>query len=111
MQSNTETIQICLSRNKISIRLTYKRWAHIVEAHDYMSGNLDLVFESIEDPDYIVKGWTDELLALKHYKSTSISEKYVVVIYKEQGTDGFIITSFMTSSHEKLIKRGIIWQK
>jgi len=76
-----------------------------------MSGNLDLVLESIEDPDYIVEGWTDELIALKHYESTSISEKYVVIIYKEKGKDGFIITSFMTSSHENILKRGIIWQK
>ena len=106
-----ETIQTCISKNNVSIRLTYKQWAHIVEAHDYMSGNLDLVLESIEDPDYIVEGWSDELLAMKHYESTSISEKYVAVVYKEEGKDGFVITSFMTSSHESVLKRGILWQK
>lgn len=30
-----------------------------------MAGNLDLVIETVEDPDYIVSGWTDELVALK----------------------------------------------
>ena len=75
-----------------------------------MSGNMDLVFESLEDPDFIVRGWTDELIALKHYEKTSISEKYVVVVYKE-GEEGFVITAFMTAKHISLMKRGILWQK
>lgn len=81
-----------------------------IESHDYMAGNLDLVLETVENPDYIVRGWTDELIALKHYKKTSISEKYVVVVYKE-GKEGFIITAFMTSKQNKILKRGVIWQK
>jgi hypothetical protein len=40
-----------------------------------MAGNLDLVLESIENPDYTVRGWTDELIALKYYEKTSISDK------------------------------------
>jgi len=28
---------------------------HVVEAHDYMAGNLDLVVETVEDPDYILQ--------------------------------------------------------
>jgi hypothetical protein len=71
---------------------------------------MDLVFETLEDPDFIVHGWTDELIALKHYEKTSISEKYVVVIYKE-GVNGFVITAFMTAKHTSLMKRGILWQK
>lgn len=105
-----DIIEVVLSKNNIPIRLTYKQWAHIIDSHDYMSGNLDLVLETIEDPDYIVRGWTDEVIALKHYQETTISEKYVVVIYKED-KDGFVITSFMTSKHEKILRRGIIWQK
>lgn len=101
---------IVVSKNGISVKLTHKQWAHILESHDYMAGNLDLVFESLEDPDFIVEGWTNELIALKHYKKTSISEKYVVIVYKE-GKDGFIITAFMTSKHDKILKRGVIWKK
>lgn len=76
-----------------------------------MSGNLDLVLETLEDPDYIVQGWTDELIALRHFEETTISEKYVVVIYKEENKDGFVISSFMTSKEDKILRRGIIWQK
>ncbi|MGC9445277.1 MAG: hypothetical protein ACP5E9_10185 [Candidatus Methanospirareceae archaeon] len=105
-----DTIGSATSKNNVRIRLTYKRWAHIIDSHDYMSGNMDLVFETLEDPDFIVHGWTDELIALKHYEKTSISEKYVVVVYKE-GVNGFVITAFMTAKHTSLMKRVILWQK
>ena len=105
------TMAVIVSKNGVPIRITYEQWAHIIDSHDYMSGNLDLVLETIEDPDFLVCGWTDEVIALKHYKKTSISEKDVVAIYAESGRDGFIITSFMTSKVEKILKRGIIWKK
>ena len=99
------------SKNNKEIRLTAERWAHIVESHDYMAGNQDIVFETMEDPDVIVGGEKNEFLAVKHYIKTSISEKHVVVIYKEHENDGFVITTFMTSKPEKFIKRGVVWKK
>ncbi|MFN3395536.1 MAG: hypothetical protein ACK4Z9_01915 [Thermodesulfovibrionales bacterium] len=100
-----------ISKNGIYIRLTGERWFHIVEAHDYMAGNQDLVFEAIENPDYIVQGEKGESIAIKHYQKTSISEKNIVVVYKETEEDGFIITAFMTSKPEKILKRGVSWKK
>jgi len=100
-----------ISKNGKELRLTAERWSHIVEAHDYMAGNQDLVFETLENPDYIVGGGQGEFIALKHYKKTSISEKDVVVIYKEKEKEGFVITAFMTSEPERIIKKGVIWRK
>lgn len=100
-----------ISKRGISVRLTHERWSHIVESHDYLAGHLDLVVETAGDPDYVVTGVKDELLAVKGYNRTVIGEKHVVVAYKEQGQDGFIITAFMTSKIDKLLKRGIKWQK
>ncbi len=100
-----------ISKNGKVIRLTAERWAHIVEAHDYMAGNQDMVFECIEDPDAIVHGGTNEFIAVKHYGKTSISEKDVIVMYKEQESDGFVITAFMTSKPEKILKKGELWKK
>jgi len=97
------------SKNDKEIRLTEERWSHIVEAHDYMAGNQDMVFETLENPDSIIDGGKDELIAVRHYVHTSISEKHAVVIYKEQKHDGFIITAFMTSKPEKITKKGVIW--
>ena len=100
-----------ISKNSIRIRLTEERWSHIVEAHDYMAGNQDMVFETLEGPDIIVSGEKDDFIAVKHYSKTSISEKHVIVIYKEEEKDGFVITSFMTSKPEKIVKKGVIWKR
>jgi hypothetical protein len=53
-----------ISKNGKEIRLTAERWSHIVESHDYMAGNQDLVFETIEAPDIIVRIKEDEFVAL-----------------------------------------------
>ncbi|HLG29655.1 MAG TPA: hypothetical protein VI387_05535 [Candidatus Brocadiales bacterium] len=100
-----------VSKNGKKIRLTAERWSHIVESHDYMAGNQDMVFESLEDPDKIISGGKKEFIAIKHYDKTSISEKHVIVIYKEEDKGGFVITAFMTSKPEKIIKKGVIWKR
>ena len=100
-------IGVVTSKNAVEIRLTAERWAHIVEAHDYMAGNQDLVFETVESPDVIVQGEKEEMIALRHYEKTSISNKTMVVIYKEQEESGFIITAFMTSRPDKIQRRGV----
>jgi hypothetical protein len=99
------------SKRGVPVRLTHERWSHIVESHDYLAGHLDLVLETISDPDYVIAGVKDELLAAKRYSHTAIGPKHVVVAYKEQRQDGFIITAFMTSKIDKLVKRGLQWQK
>lgn len=98
-------------KNGKEIRLTAERWYHIVESHDYMAGNQDIVFETLEDPDIIVSVEKNEFIVIKHYIKTTISEKHAIVIYREEENDGFVITAFMTSKPEKIIKKGVIWKK
>jgi len=76
-----------------------------------MSGCLDIVIETLSEPDCIVRGWTDESIALRHYAETVISEKTAVVVYKEMEHDGFVITAFMTSRPGQILRRGILWQR
>jgi hypothetical protein len=97
----------------VLVRITYRQWAHILENHDYMAGNLDIVLETLSGPDFIAKGWKDELIALRHYFKTNITEKSAAVVYKElsENNDGFVITAFLTSKPQKVLKRGILWQK
>lgn len=103
---------LAYSENNVPIRLTYERWTHIVESHDYMVGVYEWVLETITDPDVIVEGWGGSLVATRHYQQTPISEKDLIVVYRELGPqDGFVITAFMTSRAEKLLGRGIIWQR
>jgi hypothetical protein len=104
-------METAVSKNGVSIRITDERWMHVVEARDYMAGNLDLVVETVEDPDYIVAGRKDEFIALRHYETTVLSEKYMIAVYREFVDDGFLITAFMTSSPDTILRKGVVWQK
>jgi len=100
---------ITYSVNDVPIRLTGERWTHIVENHDDMAGYYFDVLETVANPKWVFKGdEEDELWAVK-----LVSErKAMLVIYKElrAQNDGFIITAFLTTKIQKLLKRRIIWQ-
>jgi hypothetical protein len=104
-------MEVSVSKNGTPIRITDERWTHVVESHDYMAGNRELVVETVEDPDALVTGRKVELIALRHYQATSISEKHVVVVYREIENDGFLITAFMTLASETILRKGVIWQR
>lgn len=56
---------IALSVTQTPIRLTDERWRHIVENHDDMAGHYDDALKTLEDTDYIIKGYGDALIALE----------------------------------------------
>ena len=95
-----------MSKNNIPIRLTEERWLHIVENHDDLAGYYDEVLQTVEEPDFIIKGYRDALVALRELERG----KFLAVIYKETGMDGFIITAYFTRKI-KLEKEVILWQK
>jgi hypothetical protein len=76
-----------------------------------MAGNQDIVFETLENPDIIVSVEKNEFIVIRHYIKTIISEKHAIVVYREEENDGFVITAFMTSKPEKIIKKGVIWKR
>lgn len=99
-------MEIVHSKNTTPIRLTDERWLHIVENHDDMAGYRDLVLGTVEDPDYIIKGYRDDMVALKETKPG----RFLAVVYKElSATDGFIITAYFTE-RIKFSKELNIWQ-
>lgn len=100
-------MDIAISKNNVPIRLTEERWIHIIESHDDLAGYYDDVLATIEDPDYILKGYKNALIALKKVGK----RKYLAVVYKElDNKDGFIITAYFTTKI-KLEKEVILWQK
>ncbi len=102
-----------ISKDGVPLRITAERWAHIIENHDYMAGSLDKVIETLQDPDYIVRGDKGTKMALKYYPTTAISEKELIAIYREMSTaDGFLITAFLTSKGQRLRRKGmVLWRK
>lgn len=106
------TLGTACSQNNVVIRLTYERWSHIVEAHDYMAGLHEWVLEAIAEPDVLVRGWRGTPIATIHYPTTPVSQKHLVVVYRElTPEDGFVITAFLTSEVEKVWKRGVLWRR
>ena len=98
-------MDIVYSQNKVPIRLTAERWFHIIENHDDLAGHYDEILQTIEEPDFIIKGYKEALAAVTKIKAGL----YLSVIYKETYTnDGFVITAYFTSS---LKKEAMIWQK
>ena len=98
---------IVKSKNDVNIRMNEERWFHIIENHDEVAGYYDHVLECIENPDIIIKGYNNALIALKKI----LNEKFLAVIYKETDKiDGFVITAYFTSKI-KLEREEILWKK
>ena len=75
-----------------------------------MKAQKSKVLETIANPDIIQQGDYDELLAIKFFENTPLTEKYLVVIYKEiDKEDGFVITAYFTG--KPLGRRTIIWKR
>jgi hypothetical protein len=100
-------IEIVLSKNEVPIRLTDERWAHIVEEHCELAGMRLEVLETVANPSRILGGGAGEFLAVQEIHAG----KKLVVVYREIGNDGFIITAFITSKTKSLNRRNQIWPK
>ena len=74
-----------------------------------MAGCYHDVLETVSKPDYIFEGNIDEIWAIQMLNLN----KALIVIYKEQieKCDGFIITLFLTSKIEQLLKRKLLWKR
>ena len=46
-----------------------------------------------------------------HPLTYELYNKALVVVYKEEERDGFIITAFFTSKMEQVLKREMVWRK
>ena len=95
------------SKNGTPVRLTDERWAHIVKRHPEMKNQKDKVLETIKNPQYILEGDYGELLAVKFYNKTPLTQKFLIAIYKEVSEfDVFILTAYFTrkpSTHRRII--------
>jgi hypothetical protein len=93
------------------IRLTLRQWVHIMENHDYMAGNRELVLDTIADPDELIEGEGGEILALRVYEQTNLTSKTAIVVYRDD-PNGFVITAWLTSRPDRVRGRGVqIWTR
>ena len=87
------------------IRLTDERWAHIINEHPEITGLKFDVLQTVRNPDRIVAGNANELLAVKEYNPRT----WLVVAYRELNGDGFIITAYSTSKTAWLRRKRQLW--
>ncbi len=93
------------SKSGVPIRLTDERWAHITEEHCELVGLRPAVLETIGNPLRILAGGAGELLAVREGEAG----KWLVVVYRELGDDGFVITAFLTRRMASLERRKQVW--
>jgi len=100
---------VVLSKNRVPIRLSSERLSHIERRHPEMKNQKDFVLETVSDPDFIQQGDYGEFLAVKYFKKTPLTEKYLIVAYQEfTEKEGFVITAYFTSKPSK--RRVIVWK-
>jgi hypothetical protein len=100
---------VVLSKNRVPLRLSSERWEHIERRHPEMKNQKDKVLDTVSNPDFIQQGDFGECLAIKYFKETPLTEKYLVVIYKEIDKEkGFIITAYFTRRPSE--RRRILWK-
>jgi hypothetical protein len=100
----------CNSKNNRLIRLTDERIKHIFNNHPETKNCTSWILESVENPDYIITGDFGELIAIKLYEKTPVTnDKFLTVVYKETtNLDGFILTAYFSRSINKT--RRIVWK-
>src|SRR5687767_3191879 len=94
-----------VSWSGIRIRLTDERWTHIIEEHGELIGLRSHVLDAVESADRVLMGGSSELLAIKEMERG----KWIVVVYREDADDGFIITAFLTRRVRSLERRRQVW--
>jgi len=94
----------------VTVKLHKLILKRIVSKHSELEGCEEMILDTIRSPDFIIEGHKHELLAIKHYATTPISSKDMVVVYREDKR--LVITAFLTSKAHKITeKRRVIWQK
>ncbi len=101
---------IVRSQNRVPVRLTEERWQHITYHHPEMAGQRERVLETLTEPEMIQQGDLGELLAVRFYRETPLTGKYLVVVYREVGPDdGFILTAYLASRTST--GRVVLWKR
>ncbi len=104
LSSGESTVSVSGKR----VRLTEERWTHIESRHPELRGSRGRVLEAVSSPNFVVRGQYGGMLAVRP-SGIPGAHKFLVVVYREAGKDGFIITAFLTSDITDLERREKLW--
>ena len=87
------------------IRYPEERQAHVVDSHPYMEHQVELVQETLADPDEVRMSQEDPSTVIIYYRwfwNTPVGSRYVRVVVKLLLGDAFVLTAHVTDN----IRRG-----
>jgi hypothetical protein len=103
-------MKIVLSKEGVPVRLTPERMEHIARRHPEMAEQEEKILGTVADPDLIQEGDGGTKIALKHYRSTPLTEKFCAVIYREvSNMDGFVVTAYFCARYAS--QRRTLWKR
>ncbi|MCH8994618.1 MAG: hypothetical protein IH959_06565 [Chloroflexi bacterium] len=101
-------MDVVTSVRGVPIRLTDERWSHILRSHPEVEPYRSHLLDTIREPDVVLRSVGNALSALRRLTG----ELHLVVIYREVSEqDGFVLTSWMTTRIERLLKRKVLWTR
>ncbi|MBU4485584.1 MAG: DUF4258 domain-containing protein [Candidatus Delongbacteria bacterium] len=101
-------MRVVYSKNNIPVRITDGRLEHIFNGHPEMNNMQDDIIATLERPDVIQNGDYGEKLACKLFDKSPVTfNKYLVAVYKEETTEGFLITAYFTRKLSD--RREVLW--
>jgi hypothetical protein len=101
---------LVISRNGVPVRLTTERWEPITSQHPEMATMRAKVLETVATPDMVQAGDYGELLAIRHYPTTPLTSKHLIVAYRESAADdGFILTAYL--ARRPSARREALWKR
>ena len=89
----------------VPVRLTAERWEHICMAHGDMDGKEHDVLLTVQEPDRVLAGDRGEFLAVR----LIAVQRWMVVVYRISGDDGFVITAYRVSREGYFRQRRQLW--
>ncbi len=110
----TDVLFVASSRFSRQIRLTTTIWRKIEAQHPEFRGRrdyLDEIRSTVQDPDYIVRGWGEGQMALRWCDIAPSRPKHLCVVYRELDDEGFVVTAFFISRYGRLLRREVLWQR
>jgi len=96
---------VARSKNGVPIRLTDERWSHVTEEHAELAGLRLEVLETIAQPERVLAGRAGEQFAVRQLGEG----KWLVAVYRELESDGFVITAFLTRRLQSFTRRRQLW--
>ena len=84
------------------IRLTEGQWTHILQRRPVMTGQIEKMRLSVEDPYLIQYVPEDDVYYYyKRFPDTPVSKKDLLLVVKHLNEEGFVITAFFVRRKRK----------